>query len=217
MRHLNNCDSLTRVTLSNSVTTIGEYAFSRCDSLNSVTIPDSVTSIEEGAFFGCSSLTDVYYGGSESQWEQITIGEYNEPLTGANIHYTSAPAEADPSATTFTDVKTSDYFANAVTWAVNGGVTVGTNDGTTFSPKQICTEVEILTMLYRAAGKPTADPSPVTVASWYQDVVNWAVANGITGGTGGGAFSPDRTCMREEIVTFLHRAYVPEVRLTGNA
>ena len=72
-----------------SVTSIGKNAFYGCRNMTSVTIPDSVTSIENSAFDGCSSLTDVYYGGSQAQWNQITVGSYNDPLLNATIHFGS--------------------------------------------------------------------------------------------------------------------------------
>ena len=82
------CTSLTSVTIPNSVTSIGEHAFSDCTSLTSVTIPDSVTSIGEYAFYDCTSLTDVYYAGSEAQWKAISISSNrNDDLLTANIHY----------------------------------------------------------------------------------------------------------------------------------
>ncbi|MCD7708267.1 MAG: leucine-rich repeat domain-containing protein [Clostridiales bacterium] len=76
------------VAISDSVTKVGDWAFYCCESLTSVTIPDSVTSIGYGAFYACS-LADVYYAGSESDWNAISIGSYNSPLTGATIHYNS--------------------------------------------------------------------------------------------------------------------------------
>ena len=82
------CNNLTSVNISDGVTAIGDTAFGGCSSLASVTIPASVTSIGMGAFGVCTSLADVYYGGSESQWRQITIGDWNDPwLTSATIHY----------------------------------------------------------------------------------------------------------------------------------
>ena len=79
------CDSLTSITIPSSVTSIGNEAFWSCDSLTSITIPSSVTSIGNYAFYYCSSLTTVYYVGTPTQWEVISIGSYNTSLTNANI------------------------------------------------------------------------------------------------------------------------------------
>ena len=81
------CISLTSVTIGNSVTSIGEYAFLGCTSLTSVTIPDSVTSIGRYAFDGCTRLMDVYYTGSQSEWNKIYIDYHNQCLRNATIHY----------------------------------------------------------------------------------------------------------------------------------
>ncbi len=81
------CVNLISITIPNSVKSIGQYAFSKCKSLPSITIPDSVKSIEMYAFYNCSSLTDVYYGGTETQWNAVSIKTYNECLTNANIHF----------------------------------------------------------------------------------------------------------------------------------
>ncbi len=82
------CDSLTSVTIPNSVTSIGYQAFCWCSSLTSVTIPNSVTSIGDMAFF-FDSLTDVYFTGTEQEWKAIEIGESNDPLQNAIIHFNS--------------------------------------------------------------------------------------------------------------------------------
>ena len=86
------CSGLTSVTIPESVTSIGSSAFSSCSSLTSVTIPDSVTSIGDYAFRSCSKLKHVYYGGSDLQWKEIEIGDYNSELTKATIHYASTHA-----------------------------------------------------------------------------------------------------------------------------
>ena len=81
------CTSLTSITIPNSVTYIGKWAFEDCTSLTSITIPNSVTSIGYEAFYDTPWLTDVYYTGSETEWNNIDIGENNTYLTNATIHY----------------------------------------------------------------------------------------------------------------------------------
>ena len=81
------CRSLTSIEIPDSVTSIGGRAFRNCTSLTSVVISDSVISIGEGAFFLCGRLTDVYYGGTQAEWEKITISGGNEDLTNATIHF----------------------------------------------------------------------------------------------------------------------------------
>ena len=81
------CTSLTDVIIANGVTSIGHEAFSYCTSLTSVTIPDSVTSIGHYAFSDCESLKDIYYTGTQDEWNNITIGDGNINLTNATIHY----------------------------------------------------------------------------------------------------------------------------------
>ena len=86
-----NCSGLVSATIGNRVTSIGIFAFWNCKSLTSVTIPNSMAEIGGYAFNKCKSLTDVYYNGSESDWEQIQIGDHNECLTGAsNWHFNSS-------------------------------------------------------------------------------------------------------------------------------
>ena len=83
------CKSLTSVTIPDSVTSIGANVFCGCESLTSVTIPDSVTSIGANVFYGCESLTDVYYGGSQEQWARVVVDDHNESLRNADMHFNS--------------------------------------------------------------------------------------------------------------------------------
>ena len=112
----------------------------------------------------------------------------------------------------FTDVSADAYYAKAVAWAVEQGITGGTGGGK-FSPDATCTRDQTVTFLWRAAGKPavTADKSfaDVSADAWYATAVAWAVENGITRGTGDGTtFSPDETCTRGQMVTVLYRFFV---------
>lgn len=81
------CTGLTSVTISNGVTSIGERTFYGCGSLASITVPNSITNIDGWAFYGCNNLKDVYYTDSETEWNLISIGTYNEPLKKATIHF----------------------------------------------------------------------------------------------------------------------------------
>ena len=107
----------------------------------------------------------------------------------------------------FTDVHYGDYFYQAVLWAVENGITMGTS-ATTFSPDATVTRAQVVTFLWRANGQPAAWNSGFTDVSadaYYAKAVAWAVENGITTGTGFGIFSPDAACTRAQIVTFLYR------------
>ena len=111
--------------------------------------------------------------------------------------------------TAFTDVQDlSDEFRAAINWGVDSGITKGTSE-TTFSPDKSCSRAEIVSFLYRLAGTPAvayADSfSDVSADDYYAPAVAWAVDSGITQGTGNGKFSPDATCTRAQIVTFLYR------------
>lgn len=119
-------------------------------------------------------------------------------------------AETQPSQKGFNDVKSGDYFYDAVNWAVEKGITTGTS-ATTFSPNASCTRAQIVTFLWRASGSPepkTASNSFTDVAAnaYYRKAVLWAVENGITTGTSATTFSPNAPCTRAQGVTFLWRA-----------
>ena len=109
----------------------------------------------------------------------------------------------------FTDVKEGDYFYNAVKWAVEKSITNGTS-ATTFGPEEGCTRSQMVTFLWRAAGspEPTGKTNPftdVTEDAYYYKALLWAIENGITKGTTDTTFSPDETCTRGQMATFLYR------------
>lgn len=83
------CLDLSHVRISSGVSELGEWMFYGCSNLTDIEIPDSVTRIGETAFWDCNALSDVYYEGTEEQWKAIVIGESNQPLNSATIHYNS--------------------------------------------------------------------------------------------------------------------------------
>ena len=109
----------------------------------------------------------------------------------------------------FTDVPANSWYAGAVAWAVEQGITSGTSD-TTFSPNVSCTRAQMMTFLWRASGSPKATGvNPfidVSADAYYYDAVLWAAEKGITSGTTATTFSPDTTLTRSQTVTFLWRA-----------
>ena len=112
--------------------------------------------------------------------------------------------------TGFIDVKSGDYFHDAVQWAVNNSITDGTSKDT-FSPRMSCTRAQMVTFLWRAAGSPKATSmknsfADVDSSAYYADAILWAIENGITKGTSEDTFSPNMTVTRGQSVTFLHRA-----------
>ena len=122
----------------------------------------------------------------------------------------SKPLVPEVPGTSFTDVPAGAYYEEAVGWAVKEGITKGTSDST-FTPDGVCTRAQAVTFLWRAAGSPAAKASTqpfadVKAGSYYDDAVRWAVENGVTVGTSATTFSPNATCSRAQIVTFLWRA-----------
>ena len=107
----------------------------------------------------------------------------------------------------FADVAEDAYYAQAVLWAVENGITKGTSE-TTFSPDQTCTRAHAVAFLYRLVGSHAVTGSSfqdVAADAYYNAAVAWAVQQGITNGTSETTFSPDETCTRAQIVTFLYR------------
>ncbi|MBE6685904.1 MAG: S-layer homology domain-containing protein [Ruminococcaceae bacterium] len=109
----------------------------------------------------------------------------------------------------FVDVAPDAYYASAVEWAVEKGITSGTS-ATTFSPKMVCTRSQAVQFLWNAAGNPEPTTTnnlfkDVKSNAWYYKAVLWAVENGITNGTSATTFAPDMKCSRSQIVTLLWR------------
>ena len=136
----------------------------------------------------------------------------NQPCTRAQIVtflWRVAGSPEPKSMSSFADVSMDAYYAKAVAWAVENGITTGTGDGK-FSPDATCTRAQSVTFLFRAIGKlvdSKAEFSDVPTDSYYANAVAWAVENGVTNGIGDGLFGSNNSCTRAQIVTFLFRAY----------
>ena len=136
----------------------------------------------------------------------------NQPCTRAQIVtflWRAAGSPAPKNMSSFADVPADAFYAKAVAWAVENGITGGTGDSK-FSPDATCTRAQAVTFLYRASGSPAvsgkAEFSDVSSTAFYAEAVAWAAKKGITTGIGGGLFGSDNDCTRGQIVTFLWRA-----------
>ncbi len=142
---------------------------------------------------------------------ETMFGPY-EPCTRAQIItflWRAAGSPEPKTAVSFADVPAGSYYAKAVAWAIENGITNGMTE-TTFAPDATCTRGQGVTFLYRAlkgSAGGGANFTDVKSDAFYADAVNWAVANNVTNGTSDTTFSPDDNCTRGQIVTFLYRAY----------
>ena len=171
-------------------------------------------------FFTDVHAEDYYYDAVLWAAQKGITGGMSDTLFAPNAACTRAQivtflwrtaGSPEPSAlSSFNDVPSDKYYAKAVAWAVENGITVGTT-AATFSPDDICTRAHGVTFLYRAA-KATASVgasafTDVTDSAYYADAVKWATEQGITKGISSTLFGPDETCTRAQIVTFLYRLY----------
>ena len=161
-----------------------------------------------------SDFTAVYWGASLAINDGYNSGSSGGSSSGSII-VTPKPnkewQKEDEKSTlsiVFSDVSSGDYYADAVSWAVKKGITNGVGDNK-FAPNASCTRGQMVTFLYRMAGEPAVSGSvnfsDVAADSYYVDAIAWAVAKGITNGTGDGLFAPDAKCSRAQMATFLFR------------
>ena len=146
-----------------------------------------------------NGLTDTMFGPYESCTRAQIV----------TFLWRAAGSPEPKTASSFTDVPVSTYYAKAVAWAVENGITNGMTE-TTFAPDATCTRGQSVTFLYRAlkgTASGSANFTDVKSDAFYADAINWAVANNVTNGTSNTTFSPNADCTRAEIVTFLYRAY----------
>ena len=163
------------------------------------------TKPSEGYELGSIEVLDK--NGDSLKLKDLGNGKYSFVMPDGKV---SVEAEfVKTAATSFADVPANAYFADAVKWAVDKGITNGLSD-TMFGPYESCTRAQIVTFLWRAAGSPepkaASSFTDVPASAYYAKAVAWAVENGITNGMTETTFAPDATCTRGQSVTFLHRA-----------
>ena len=171
-------------------------------------------------FFTDVHAEDYYYDAVLWAAQKGITGGMSDTLFAPNAACTRAQivtflwraaGSPEPKAlSSFADVPADAYYAKAVAWAVENGITEGTSD-TTFAPGTIFTRAQGAALLYRAAGSPAVSGSAaftdVPADAYYADAAAWAEQKGITGGIGNGLFGPHNNCTRAQIVTFLYRLY----------
>lgn len=187
--------------------------------------PSGNVSVREGRDRTFTITPDKGYAVSNVKIDGKSIGAVKS-YTFENVRRTHTievifmKANGNPQTGVFVDVATGSYYEDAVDWAVENGITKGTDD-THFSPDGICTRAQAVTFLWRTAGSPASKTSAmpftdVPVGSYYYDAVLWAVENGITKGTSDTTFSSNMTCTRAQIVAFLWRSEKSPAAGTAN-
>ena len=187
--------------------------------------PSGSVSVREGRDQTFTITPDKGYAVANVKIDGKSIGAVKS-YTFENVRRTHTievifmKANGNPQTGVFVDVATGSYYEDAVDWAVENGITKGTDD-THFSPDGICTRAQAVTFLWRTAGSPepktnTMPFTDVNAGSYYYDAVLWAVENGITEGTSDTTFSPNMTCTRAQIVAFLWRSEKSPAAGTAN-
>lgn len=191
------------------------YTIKATAGVNGSISPSGNVSVREGRDQTFTITPDKGYAVANVKIDGKSIGAVKS-YTFENVRRTHTievifmKANGNPQTGVFVDVATGSYYEDAVDWAVENGITQGTDD-THFSPDGICTRAQAVTFLWRAAGSPAAKSSAMPFAdvksgSYYYDAVLWAVENGITKGTSATTFSPNQNCSRAQIVTFVWRS-----------
>ncbi len=187
--------------------------------------PSGSVSVREGRDQTFTITPDKSYAVSNVKIDGKSIGAVKS-YTFENVRRTHTievifmKANGNPQAGVFVDVATGSYYEDAVDWAVENGITQGTDD-THFAPDGICTRAQAVAFLWRAAGSPKPETrtmpfTDVPAGSYYYDAVLWAVENDITKGTSDTTFSPNMTCTRAQIVAFLWRSEKSPAAGTAN-
>ena len=203
-----NCTALRQIAIPSNVSSICSFAFSGCTNLRRIFIPDSVETIDSVAFFDCYDLADVYYAGTDAQWNDIVIGDGNDPLLNATIHYGAEGLPSQPITERFIDVNVNDWFCNAVKYAVGNNLMNGISKNE-FAPNAPRSRAMLVTILYRFWGTPEVTGAipftDVESGKYYTNAVIWASEKGVVNGYGDGTFGVNDKVTREQLATILLR------------
>ena len=204
---LSNCDALTSFTWPASVPVIEDTMFRHCDSLQSVTIPATVTSMGDSVFQFCPKLTDIYYEGTQAQWESLLEGTTNY-LDNVTVHFgagdTQQPDGPDQPEEPAPSDQPSEWAAEQVSAAVAAGIVPESLQG---KYTQAATRAEFCALA--AALYETVTGAEITQRSTFSDTadpnVEKMAALGVVNGVGDGKFAPDTKLTREQAATMLAR------------
>ncbi|MBO4211263.1 MAG: leucine-rich repeat protein [Oscillospiraceae bacterium] len=216
-------------TVPSSVSEISRWAFCGCEGLTELILPAELSAIGDHALCGCTGLGRIGIPKTVTKIDRYAIGYSLNPegkeiksVPGIAVYgYAGTVAESYSkengvsfvpldSKSGFGDVKSGSFYYDAMLWALEQGITNGTSRYE-FSPGDRCTRGQAVTFLWRAMDKPqprnTANPFVDTISnSYYYDAMRWAVEKTITNGTDATHFSPNESCTRAQIVTFLWRS-----------
>lgn len=194
-------DKITTVKLTKNMTVYAKWAEKGGE--------NPFTDVADDAYYADAVIWAV--GKGITSGTTATTFSPNTPCTRAQAGtflWRAAGSPEPAGMSSFADVPADSYYAKAVAWAVEQGITKGTSD-TTFSPYATCTRAQIVTFLWRSQKSPASDGvnpfTDVAADAYYANAVLWAAENGIAGGTTANTFSPANDCTRAQIVTFLFR------------
>ena len=194
--------TLTEVTFPQGVARIDAFAFSECPNLEQIMVAAGISLIDRSAFADCAKLKDVYFSGTQAQWNSACKWPAGQPYNSIRIHCNTVPGLPA------TDVEQNRWSAGDIAYVYRNGLMKGTAPGI-FEPAAKTTRGMIVTILHRMEKTPAASQSvsfwDVAAGSYYYDAVRWAASEGIVNGTGEGAFQPDGGMTREQLAVILYR------------
>jgi len=192
------CPALETLILREGVERIDKFINYGSSNVKTLYLPSSLVEIAADCFKECEDISDIYYNGTAYGWGGVAIGLGNDPILSEKVAVHYVP---------FSDTQVGEYYYTPMVWAIDKGITNGTSD-TTFSPYLTCTQGQMITFLYRAAGSPQVSGSSgytnenITPGKYYYNALLWADDQGIVTDKD---LDPEAPCSRSDMVTYLWR------------